>query len=252
MGLDAVVDVHVGGEVGPVAEGGGHVLEALLEVPADEVGGGRPEVVLDPVVGAGEGPRHLDLDHVVGAELGLDGVGVLLEHEEGGDGYVLSRAVVGHDGLGRLADVLPVGRDAVGVAAQAGVVGDDDAGGAGPLGVADRLHEGAVAAVDHEDVRAGPGLHLAVLVLGPDGIALPRVDGRVAEVGIGVVHVLRDRPAVRGDAEQGLAVVVAVGLEQRLRDVNLQPARDVVRRGRRRRRSRSGGGNDHGSTRCAD
>ena len=180
VGLDAVVDVHVGGEVGPVAEGHGDVLESLLEVPADEVRGGRPEVVLDPVVGAGEGPGHFDLDHVVGPELGLDGVGVLLEHEEGGDGDVLAGPVVGHDGLGRLANVLPVGRNAVGVAAQAGVVGDDDAGRPGPLGVADLLHEGAVAAVDHEDVRAGPGLHLAVLVLGADGIALPRVDGRVA------------------------------------------------------------------------
>mmetsp|Transcript_7714 Transcript_7714/g.12818 ORF Transcript_7714/g.12818 Transcript_7714/m.12818 type:complete len:220 (-) Transcript_7714:133-792(-) len=39
-GLNAIVDVHVGSEVSPIAEGLGGILELLLEVLGHEVGGG--------------------------------------------------------------------------------------------------------------------------------------------------------------------------------------------------------------------
>mmetsp|Transcript_13175 Transcript_13175/g.28508 ORF Transcript_13175/g.28508 Transcript_13175/m.28508 type:complete len:280 (+) Transcript_13175:261-1100(+) len=54
-----VVDVHLGGEVGPLPQRDGGHLELLLKVPADDVRGGRPQLVLDPIVRAGERPRHL-------------------------------------------------------------------------------------------------------------------------------------------------------------------------------------------------
>ena len=221
-GLDSVVDVHMGSEVGPIAEGLGGILELLLEVLGNEVGGGRPEVVLDPIVGTGEAPCHLDADGVVGHHLGLDGVGVLLEHEEGRDGNVGAGSVVGHDGLSGLAVGSGVGMAGISGRTQAGVVGDDDTGGTGPLGVAHLLHKGTSAPIDHENVRAGPRQHVAVIVLGSDGIALPRIDCGIAQIAIGVVQILLQRATVRGYTEEGLPVVVASGLIECLRNLKVR------------------------------
>ena len=49
-GLDSVVDVHVGSEVGPIAEGLGGILELLLEVLGNEVGGCAPEIIFYAIV----------------------------------------------------------------------------------------------------------------------------------------------------------------------------------------------------------
>ena len=201
---DSVVDVHVGREVGAVSEGLGHVLELAQKGPRDDVRGDGPEVVLDAVVRGGERPRHSDLHGPVGLELGDDLVGVGLEHEEGGDGDVSAAAVVGHGGLRGFARFLLARVDARPVGAEARVVGDNHAGGARALRVADLLDKGTRAAVHHENVRRQPRI---AGLLAP-GIAPTRVHIGVAQVGIGVVHHLRNRTAVRRNSKQSHAVII--------------------------------------------
>ena len=78
------------------------------------------------------------------------------------------------------------------------------------LRVANFLDEGASSSIDHEDEGGGPGEHFTVVVHGANGVSRAGIGGGgVTEVGIGVIEGLGDGTSVRGDAEEGFAVVVA-------------------------------------------
>jgi hypothetical protein len=101
--LDSIINVHVRSEVRTVPQGLSNGFKILLEIFADRIRGGGPQIILYAIVRLREGPLHFNLNHVVGADLSFNLVSIRFEHEKGGDRYVSSRTIVCHDGLRWLA-----------------------------------------------------------------------------------------------------------------------------------------------------
>mmetsp|Transcript_17545 Transcript_17545/g.31874 ORF Transcript_17545/g.31874 Transcript_17545/m.31874 type:complete len:304 (-) Transcript_17545:150-1061(-) len=221
-----IVNVHLGSKVRTFPKRHSRLLEILLKIPGNNIGGSRPQFVLDAIIGIRQRPRHLDSHGVIRLDLRLDLIRILLEHQKRRYGNIRTTPIIRHNRLALLTIMPRVRSTLIPHRAKTRIIRNNHPRGPHPLGIADLLDEGAASSIEHEDVGRLPWEHDSFVVLGADGEAGVGVDGvEVAEGVGGVVHVLGDGSAVGGDAEEGFAVFVASGLEQSFGDMKIKFAR---------------------------
>mmetsp|Transcript_31351 Transcript_31351/g.72160 ORF Transcript_31351/g.72160 Transcript_31351/m.72160 type:complete len:322 (+) Transcript_31351:592-1557(+) len=220
--LESIVNIHMRSEVGVLSKHDRGVLEFALELSAHCIGGGRPQFVFHTCIRSRECPGHLDAHHVVGHQLLLDGIGILLEHEKGGDRNVRTGSVVRHDGFSCLTFHTRFRSTGIFGRAETGIVGNDDTGCSCTLGIAHFLNKSTMSPIHHQDEGSRPRFHFPILIRGTGGKAPTHVHLGTAQIVICVVDILLNRSSVIGDTKQGLAMIVSAFFYQRLGKMNLE------------------------------